>query len=136
MAETKVSPNEHKAITWTGNMSSVTPTSTSQSAASVTIPTLTAAHKYIVIGTFEFQNGGGTGREYFAEIVVGGSSLRRNYWNSVTGDYINTITLNMVYTSSATGGDIINFNVGQTTTGGSGSLTTRSEYSVVDLGVS
>lgn len=127
-----VTTDKKTAITYTGIMAILTPiTSSWQTGATVTLPSVQAAHKYLIIATFDFMDL--TGVETSVRIAAQGSTMRQSYIMP-TGAYFQPLTVNYVHTSTASGGEVITFQVSRTV-GSGGTLSGYwSHYSIVDLG--
>lgn len=127
-----VTTDKMTATTFSGSMSGVASlSSTWQTGKSVTLPTVTAAHKYLVTATFIFS--GVQNVETTARIAVSGISLVQSY--VIPGsNYFTPLTIPAIFTSSATGGQTIDFQAMRSTGTGGNLDSSWSLYTIVDLG--
>jgi len=115
-------------------MSDVTPVTTSlQNAATVTLPTVSAAHKYLINAIFQFTTDANIST-YTAAIYEGANPQRTMLLTATGAGYWAAIPISMVFTSSATGGQTINFKVSRGGTNGGELYGAYSHYTIVDLG--
>ncbi len=115
-------------------MSDVTPVTTSlQNAATVTLPTVSAAHKYLINAIFQFTTDANIST-YTAAIYEGANPQRTMLLTATGAAYWAAIPISMVFTSSATGGQTINFKVSRGGTNGGELYGAYSHYTIVDLG--
>lgn len=115
-----------------GMMSTVASLTTSwQSGASVTLPSVTQAHKYLINATFVFTDLSGV--ETSARIAQGSTNIQQSYVLPAAGFYT-PLPITCVFTSSATGGQTINFQALRSNGTGGGLAQWWSHYSIVDLG--
>jgi len=123
--------------TWTGSMSALNPVTTSYTnIASVTLPAVTSAHKYLIAASFYFNhNGVASARDYTGAIRNGTTTLVLATWSAAASEYINTVSVNTVFTSSSSGGETINFSVLRNVDNGGFVTASRAFYSIVDLGL-
>lgn len=123
--------------TWAGFMSALNPITTSYTnIASVTLPAVTSAHKYLIVASFYLNhNAGASARDYTGAIRNGTTLLVQTSWSALPNEYINTISVNTVFTSSSSGGETINFSVARNADNGGFVVASRGQYSIVDLGL-
>lgn len=115
-------------------MSNVTPVTTSlQNAATITLPTVSAAHKYLINAIFQFTTDANIST-YTAAIYEGANPQRTMLLTATGAGYWAAIPISMVFTSSATGGQTINFKVSRGGTNGGELYGAYSHYTIVDLG--
>ena len=115
-------------------MSNVTPVTTSlQNAATITLPTVSAAHKYLINAIFQFTTDVNIST-YTAAIYEGANPQRTMLLTATGAAYWAAIPISMVFTSSATGGQTINFKVSRGGTNGGELYGAYSHYTIVDLG--
>lgn len=118
--------------TSSGMMSTVATLTTSwQTGASVTLPSVTQAHKYLINATFVFT--GLNGVETSARIAGGSTNIQQSYVFPTT-DFYTPLSITTVFTSSATGGQTVNFQASRSSGSGGGLSQWWSHYSIVDLG--
>lgn len=115
-------------------MSDVTPVTTSlQNAAAVTLPTVTAAHKYLINAIFQFTTDANIST-YTAAIYEGANPYRTMLLTATGAAYWAAIPISIEFISSATGGQTINFKVSRGGTNGGQLYGSYSHYTIVDLG--
>lgn len=126
-----------KLTAWavTGNMTAINPITTAlTNQASVTLPSTTVAHKYLITATFSVSHQGqNTVRDYTTAVRLGSTTLKTAVWSASTLTYLNPISINHIHTASASGGETINFSITRNVDNG-GDLSSISHYSIVDLG--
>lgn len=121
----------------TGVMNAAGVTTSDQVVASVTLPTVTAPHKYLITAIFAPNHNNGTAiRDYTASIKSGSTLLRTATVSMSIGTYTATmIPITTIHTSSASGGETINFTIRRANDNGGLHQTTSSGYTIVDLGL-
>jgi len=124
------------AITEKGNMTGISVTTSYQNAASQVLPAVSAAHKYLIVCSFTINHGGGTtARDYTCAIRNGTTALQTSIVSTISGTatYFYNVNVSYIHTSSASGGETINFSIIRNSDNG-GAINTASHYSIVDLG--
>lgn len=115
---------------WVGSMNSITLDTTSQIAATVSLPTFDKKMAVEINAIFEI-NYVNVAFEAYAAIAVAGANVAQNYHNSVTGDFFQCLSIPVIIETD--GGVDITFRAGRTT-GSGGNLVNRSRYTVKVLG--
>jgi hypothetical protein len=134
LADASVTTVKQTATSFYNIMSDVTPVTTSlQNAATVTLPTVSAAHKYLINAIFQFTTDANIST-YTAAIYEGANPQRTMLLTATGAGYWAAIPISMVFTSSATGGQTINFKVSRGGTNGGELYGAYSHYTIVDLG--
>ena len=134
LADASVTTVKQTATSFYNIMSDVTPVTTSlQNAATVTLPTVSAAHKYLINAIFQFTTDANIST-YTAAIYEGANPQRTMLLTATGAAYWAAIPISMVFTSSATGGQTINFKVSRGGTNGGELYGAYSHYTIVDLG--
>lgn len=135
IAEAVLDRNQQSLYSVTGNMNSLSVTTAYQNAASITLPVVSAAHKYLIIANFQYTHAGGAAtRDYTCAIRNGTSALKTISDTAIAGDFVHELSASHILTSSSTGGETINLSILRSTDNG-GTLSSASHYSIIDLGV-
>ena len=121
---------KRRPVTFSGNMSAITLTSANSTLALAILPTTPVAHKYSVVAVFEFNNSAGTSGDFSGSIYLGAVLQNANYWSAASGTYFNTVPVTAIVVASS---GTISFQGAKT--GTNQANTTRSNYTVIDLGV-
>lgn len=100
------------------------------------LPSVTAAHKYLITTSFAVNNlGSTTNLSFTPEIAQGTTQISSSYITMPSGSYISApCSLSTIFTSSASGGQTINFRI-KNETGNSGESHWSGKFTIVDLGL-
>lgn len=125
--------------TATGLMTgAITLTTSYQDVATVTLPATSAAHKYLVIGNFEFNQEGTTNGYDITSAIRDNSNniLAAAIRSTISGaaNWLADIHATAVYTASAAGGDVVKFSA-QQNTGSVIQSNGNAHYVILDLGL-
>lgn len=102
--------------------------------ATMSLPAVTAAHKYLINANFIANNAGGASIDYNAYIRINGSTVKQTVTTAIAGSYTFPIPMSMVFTSSASGGQTVTFTL--TRSSGTGGMSHwGGTFTIVDLGM-
>lgn len=105
---------------------------TAATAATITLPTTSVPIKYLIIATFNVNNAGFSNvRDIIADVRSGGTMLRQAQYTAASGDFVNSMTVNVIHNSS---GGAITLTGRVSAAGGSPLILNTSHYSVTALG--
>ena len=124
-----------KATTWVlSETNGIALNTNYQAVASVTLPAVSRAHKYLINSVFAISNNSSTTNlTYAGYIYEGANGIGYTYWDAPSGSYVQTAAQTCIFTSSASGGQTITFglrNVSATT----GYSSSAGSFTIVDLG--
>ena len=125
-----------KAVAYTiGETNGIALNTNYQTVASVTLPAVAVAHKYLINSVFAISNNSSTTNlTYAGYIYEGANGIGYVYWDAPSGSYVQTAAQTCIFTSSASGGQTITFglrNVSATT----GYSSSAGSFTIVDLGI-
>lgn len=135
LKDATVTTAKQKATTWAlGETNGIALNTNYQAVASVTLPAVTAPHKYLINSVFAISNNSSTTNlTYAGYIYEGANGIGYVYWDAPSGSYVQTAAQTCIFTSSASGGQTITFglrNVSATT----GYSSSAGSFTIVDLG--
>jgi hypothetical protein len=106
-----------------------------QAVASVTLPAVTAPHKYLINSVFAIANmGSTTNLTYAGYVYEGANGIGYVYGDMPSGSYtMPALNQTAIFTSSATGGQTITFGL-KNVTATSGQSSSAGSFTIVDLG--
>jgi len=136
MPNATVTTAKQKALSWCVNETDAISLTTSwATVASQVLPAVTQAHTYMVSCAFAVNHlGATTFPAYDYGIFEGANQIQTTYSEKISGSYITDIVpLFWTFTSSATGGQTINFKI-KKVAGGGGQSHWSGKFTIVDLG--
>lgn len=102
--------------------------------ASQVLPAVTQAHKYLINCSFAINHLGGAANGYITQVAEGTNQIESGYTTLSSGSYISLPTAwSCIFTSSASGGQTINFRIRNDTVNG-GQSHWSGKFTIVDLG--
>lgn len=107
-----------------------------QTVASVTLPAVSLAHKYLITSCFAVANmGSTTNLTYAGYVYEGANGIGYVYGDMPSGSYtLASFNQTAIFTSSATGGQTIVFGL-KNVSGTSGQSSSAGSFTIVDLGI-
>jgi len=135
ITDASVTTAKQKATTFSlGETNGIALNTNYQTVASVTLPAVSRAHKYLINSVFAISNNSSTTNlTYAGYIYEGANGIGYVYWDAPSGSYVQTAAQTCIFTSSASGGQTITFglrNVSATT----GYSSSAGSFTIVDLG--
>ncbi len=102
--------------------------------ASQVLPVVTQAHKYLVSCSFAINHLAGAASSYTTQVAEGTTEISAGYTGLASGTYISLPSAwSCIFTSSASGGQTLNFRIKNETTSG-GQSHWSGKFTIVDLG--
>lgn len=103
--------------------------------ASKVLPSVSAAHKYLITASFAINNNGAAYQEYSLSIAEGTTDITVSYMGVPAGVYFTSpCTTTAIFTSSASGGQTINFRI-KNAYNTAGKSHWSGKFTIVDLGL-
>lgn len=117
-----------------GETDNLTLSTTYTTVASQVLPSVSAAHKYLITASFAINNNGAAGQEYLVSIAQGTTDIVTSYMGMPAGAYFTSpCTTTTIFTSSASGGQTINFRI-KNAYNTAGKSHWSGKFTIVDLG--
>ena len=102
--------------------------------ASQVLPVVTQAHKYLVSCSFAINHLAGAANSYTTQVAEGTTEISIGYTGLASGTYVSLPSAwSCIFTSSASGGQTLNFRIKNETTSG-GQSHWSGKFTIVDLG--